>query len=183
MSIHLIIGPMFSGKTSELIRLKNRSFFAGEKCVLIKYSGDVRYNKSNTDKLLYTHDGKGYEAFETNDLSELKYEHFINKYTHFFIDEIQFYNNPEIIEEMANIGKHFVLSGLQGDFNKNIFNVISYLIPKCEKITHLTAIDINTKKDAAFTYRLCNNKEVKLIGGSGEYQAVTRETYNNNLNI
>jgi len=42
--IHLILGPMFSGKTTELLRQLKRHSIAQHKCLLIKYAGDTRYS-------------------------------------------------------------------------------------------------------------------------------------------
>ena len=52
-SIDLVIGPMFSGKTTELIRRVRRNVAASKKCLLVKYKGDNRYTE---DPMLSTHD-------------------------------------------------------------------------------------------------------------------------------
>ena len=54
MSINLICGPMYSGKTSELCRRYNRYKLAGKKCILVKYQKDDRYNKNK----ISTHDNE-----------------------------------------------------------------------------------------------------------------------------
>ena len=50
--IHLIIGPMYAGKTTELLRLKKRAEIAGQKCLAIKFYKDLRYDEDR----LSTHD-------------------------------------------------------------------------------------------------------------------------------
>ena len=56
--LNLICGPMFSGKTTELIRRYTRYELAGKKCILIKYSKDTRYDNNN----IVTHDNNSYNA-------------------------------------------------------------------------------------------------------------------------
>jgi thymidine kinase len=53
--IQLIIGPMFSGKTTELIRRMKRYETANQKCMIIKYENDTRYDEDNQNTI-YTHD-------------------------------------------------------------------------------------------------------------------------------
>jgi thymidine kinase len=61
MSITLIIGPMFSGKTSELIRLVERKRIAGKKCLIIKNLRDDRYDRTTDDVChVTTHDSYVY---------------------------------------------------------------------------------------------------------------------------
>ena len=62
----------------------------------------------------------------------LKNNHYqtIKYIKYFYIDEIQFYKDADIVCEMlANMGKHVVVSGLQGDYNRQIFPNISKLFP------------------------------------------------------
>lgn len=179
MSIHLILGPMFAGKTSELLRLKTRSDLSGFKTLLVKYKGDTRYDIHENDKNLYTHNKNFSEAYISFSLNELLSDE-MNIYDCFFIDEIQFYKDADVVvNKLADNGKHVIVSGLQGDYNRNIFPIISKLIPLSDKITHLTAIDTITKTDASFTLRMVNDSKFEIIGGSELYMAVSRQTYNN----
>lgn len=182
-NIHLIFGPMFSGKTTELLRLYNRSKIAGQNCILIKYDKDTRYDVSN----IITHNGMKTDAnidkiFNLHNLSDMTtnpiYINEWNNATHIFIDEIQFYPNAaQICDEWANKGKHIILSGLNGDFKREPFEQISLLIPKCEKITHLNAICAKTGNDASYSKRITTDETVEVIGGGDVYMPVDRQTY------
>ena len=50
--IEIIMGPMFAGKSTELLRRMKRHEIAGSKCLRIKYAGDTRYS----DDSIATHD-------------------------------------------------------------------------------------------------------------------------------
>ena len=50
--IEIIMGPMFAGKSTELLRRMKRHEIAGNRCLRIKYAGDTRYS----DDSIATHD-------------------------------------------------------------------------------------------------------------------------------
>ena len=177
-NIHLIIGPMFSGKTTELLRIYNRYRIANKKCILIKYKNDNRY--SNDHKVV-THNNKWHDAqFSCTNLSEIfKNTHIINADV-ICIDEIQFFQDADVICDMwANNGKFVIVSGLNSDYNREPFDVISKLIPKIENITYLTAICKQSGNNAHFTNRITMDKDKLLIGGEETYNAVCRKKYFN----
>ncbi len=173
-SIHLIIGPMYAGKTTELIRLKNRAEIAGKKCLVIKYQNDTRYDVSK----LSTHNLIMIEAISSINNSLKQTMHNIvnlQEYDCVFIDEIQFYKDgANVCDELADAGYEVIVSGLQGDFERKRFECIADLIPHAEKITHLTAIDSTTGEEAAFTARITNEIEQECIGSNEMYLAVDR---------
>jgi thymidine kinase len=182
-SIHLIFGPMFSGKTTELLRQLTRKKIAGQDNILIKYSGDNRFDDTNIvthDKIMFesTRVSKGHCLRET--VGDLLEQQVIG--TNVFIDEIQFFNDgAEICDSLANNGYNVFACGLQGDYNRKIFPTIAKLIPLCDKITHLTSIDKKSGKECTNTKRICDSNELELIGGNDLYQAVDRYNYYNNL--
>lgn len=169
MSINLICGPMYSGKTSELCRRYKRYKLAGKKCILVKYQKDDRYNK----KKISTHDNNNYEAISCILLNNI--ENIIKEYEVICIDEIQFYKDAMIYcDKWANNGKIIEVCGLNGDFRREPFEQISLLIPKVENITFLTAIDEKNGIEASFTKRITNSQETELIGGKETYIASSR---------
>ena len=72
-----------------------------------------------------------------------------------------------------------VVSGLNGDYNREPFEIISKLIPKVENITFLNAVCKESGKEAHFTKRKTQNKNKLLIGGEETYDAVCRKNYFN----
>ena len=173
-SLHLILGPMFSGKTSYLMTMYRRYQLAGMNVLLIKYKGDCRY--SNTEHLLITHDQQSLTAYSLSKLGHLDIS--LDTYDVILIDEIQFYPDATFYcDKWANQGKVVIVSGLSGDYQRKPFKVISELIPKVDNITHVKAICLKSGRDAPFTMRTVDTKKKKLIGGQESYMAVHRSCF------
>lgn len=167
--INLIIGPMYSGKTSELIRRYKRYKIANKKCILVKFQEDNRYDLNK----VITHDKIGFDAIKTSKLQDI--QNLILAYDVICIDEVQFYpDSSNMCNMWANNGKIIEACGLNGDYNRKPFSQISNLIPLVDSLIHLTAIDKKNGLDAPFTIRLTNSNEQKLIGGSEIYEVVSR---------
>jgi thymidine kinase len=178
--IELIIGPMFSGKTSELIRRIHRCHFAEQKFICIKYMSDKRYSES----LISTHPTKINElknsqvkAIPTTNLFDVTN---LDKYDVIGIDEGQFFSDiVEFAEKMADSGKRVIISALDGTFERKPFGKINELIPKCDTVDKLQAICMTKgcRNDAPFTKRIIDSDEVNIIGGSDIYMSVCRKCY------
>ncbi|ABI99059.1 thymidine kinase [Deerpox virus W-1170-84] len=172
-TIQLILGPMFSGKSTELIRLLRRYQLAKYKCNIIKYSKDDRYGN---DEFLYTHDKLSIPAISSKTLNEA-YSHIIDVDV-IGIDEGQFF--PDIVnfsESMANIGKIVIIAALDGTYKRSPFNDILQLIPLSEKVIKLNAVCMNCCGEASFSKRISDEKEIEIIGGSEKYKSVCRKCY------
>ena len=85
-SVDMIIGPMCSGKTTELLRRVRRNLAASKKCILIKYKGDIRYGQ---DAVMSTHDKVNMTAKSAELLAEV--ENAAWHYDVIAIDEGQFF--------------------------------------------------------------------------------------------
>lgn len=169
MSLHLFLGPMFSGKTSSLLSRLERYKLGGKNCIVIKYSGDIRYDKEN----ICSHSQMKHTAISSNLLE--KVENRVIEYDVIMIDEIQFFKDASIYcHKWANKGIRVECYGLNGDFEQKPFEQISLLIPQCDNLTHLSAIDKKNGLDAPFTIRTINDKTQEIIGGEDIYQAVSR---------
>lgn len=170
--LNLIIGPMYSGKTSELLSRYLRYEIAGKKCLLIKFKNDDRYDK---DKIV-THNLFKQDALSCSELKS--FDNIVKDYDIILIDEIQFYPDANIFcNKWANEGKIVEASGLNGDYQRKPFNQISLLIPLCDNIKHLVAVDKVDGNDAPFTCRLSNDNRQTLIGGKDIYEAMNRENF------
>lgn len=170
--ITLIIGPMFSDKTSTLFKYYDKFTLMGYKTLIIKYSKDNRFGSN--EKLLITHDGKSRPAVSAESLQDFKqYE----DYNALFIDEVQFMNIDfdQLIE--FSRGKKLFMAGLSGDFMRKPFDNISNLIPLASKIIPERALCLRNGKKAAFTKRLGNDKERIVIGDKDIYEPVDLENY------
>ncbi|ALA62434.1 thymidine kinase [Turkeypox virus] len=173
-SIHLILGPMFSGKTTELIRRMKRFNISNLRCVIIKHSSDNRY--TDNEYIVYTHDNINISAVSTDMLMPLIQK--IKNVDVIGIDEGQFFCDiSEFCELMANNGKIIVVAALNGDFKRELFGNIFKLLPIAESISMLTAVCMKCYKDASFSKRVTDDTRVKLIGGKETYMAVCRTCF------
>jgi thymidine kinase len=170
--LNIILGPMFSGKSTMLLNRYRRYKIAGKKCLLVKYAKDNRYS----DKEFVTHDNIRYEAISCNELNELK--DIIEEYEVICIDEIQFYiDGAHYADLWANNGKIVETCGLNGDYLREPFKQISLIIPRVDNITFITAVCQETGDDAVFTKRLTKEDTQELIGSTENYKAVSRKIY------
>lgn len=175
--IQLILGPMFSGKSTELIRRISRYTISEKKCVIIKYSKDNRY--SNHDDKLYTHNKEIHEAISTHSLTNGLSIQIKEEYDVIGIDEGQFFTDLDVFcEEMCNHGKIVIIAALSGTFQRKSWKSVSNIIPLANEISHLTSICHKCKKDgASFTYRISQEEEITVIGGIEKYWAVCNKCY------
>lgn len=168
--INLIMGPMYSGKTSTLLNRYRRYILGGKTCILIKYEGDNRYEED----MVVTHDKIKYDAIKCMYLCDV--DNIVQQYDVICIDEIQFYKDAYIFcDKWANNGKIVEVCGLNGTFDRKPFDMISKLIPLCEDITYQTAICKKNGNNAVYSKRQSNNDSEVLIGNM--YDAVDRKTY------
>lgn len=171
-SLNLILGPMYSGKTSMLISRYDRHIIAGRKCIMIKYINDTRYD----DKKVVTHNGIKVEAILCDELANIDKK--VKNYDVVCIDEIQFYKDAYIFcDKWANMGIIIEVAGLNGTFERKPFDIISRLIPLANSIENITAICRETGKNANYSKRKTDDKQVELIGGIDTYCAADRLTF------
>jgi thymidine kinase len=176
-SLNLIIGPMYSGKTSTLITRYNRHTIAKRKCIMIKYKNDTRYD----DTMIVTHDGIKVKAIPCYELASV--DSIVQNYDVVCIDEVQFYKDASVFcDKWANQGLIVEACGLNGTFERKPFDVVSMLIPKCNNLIYLTAICRTTGLDANYSRRNTSDTEEELIGGSDIYSAANRITFYKNKN-
>ncbi|XP_065115308.1 thymidine kinase, cytosolic [Paramisgurnus dabryanus] len=170
--IQVIFGPMFSGKSTELMRRVRRFQVAQYSCLLIKYAKDTRYSDSG----MATHDMSTMEAVPANRLSDVRT--LALQACVIGIDEGQFFSDTvEFCEEMANMGKTIIVAALDGTFQRKPFGNILNLVPLAESVVKLNAVCMECYKEAAYTKRLGAEKEVEVIGGADKYHAVCRQCY------
>ncbi|XP_056405883.1 thymidine kinase, cytosolic [Hyla sarda] len=170
--IQVIFGPMFSGKSTELMRRVRRFQIAQYKCLVIKYAKDTRYSKEQ----LATHDRHTMSAVSACNLSDLCTEAL--NYSVIGIDEGQFFPDVvEFCEDMANKGKTVIVAALDGTFQRKAFGDILNLVPLAESVVKLNAVCMECYREASYTKRLGAEKEVEVIGGADKYHSVCRPCY------
>lgn len=167
--LEIILGPMFSGKTTELIRRTNRAKSVGKKVLCVNSQKDTRCAKE-----VQTHDATRLSALKVTDLSDIL--EYIEEYDIITIDEFQFFNNPiPIVENLLDQGKMVIISGLDGDFRQKRFGDILELVPQADRVDKLHALCYRCGGDAPFTKRIISDSVQELIGASESYKACCRK--------
>ena len=180
--LEVITGPMFAGKTTELIKRIERQIFAKRKAALFKPSIDNRYSESE----VVAHNGLRYDAFVIpTDEGGVKTIEEITKRERFEVigvDEVQFFPMSIVgmLDELADSGVYVIASGLNLDFKGDPFPVTRELLVRADNIVYLTAICTVCGAPATRTQRLINgkpaprNSPVILVGGRESYEARCR---------
>ena len=163
--ITLILGPMFSGKSSYLLITEHKAMIANKKVVWFKHSIDTRYDEA----IIINHDKKQSKSKVIVTDKLLNNDEYIKNASIILIDEGQFFE--DILEFCKNNrDKQIFISALSGDFQKEMFKPIVDIIPFVDKIIHQTAICKLCGEDAPFTQRLTANKNQTVVGGIDDYE-------------
>ena len=177
-SLELIIGPMFSGKSTELIRQIRRRKTINKKVLVIKPAIDTRYNNKLT-----SHNFESENCVVLDNLKDIETDE-INKHDTIVIDEGQFFTDlkENVINWVDTQNKDVIIGGLDGDFERKPMGQILDLIPHADKYTKLRALCkiCNDGTDAIFSKRKINVSNNILIGGEESYIPVCRKHYFNN---
>jgi len=176
--LEIIIGPMFSGKTSKLLDLYKQYKFCNLNVAVINHSEDTRYDNT----LLSSHDKVMIPCIQTTKLNNLTDNDEIYDSDVILINEGQFFEDLYgFVSDMLKFNKKIYVSGLDGDFERKKFGQILDLIPLCDKVTKMTSLCSLCKNGTPglFSMRLTKEKEQMLIG-STNYIPVCRVCYEEN---
>ena len=170
--LELIVGPMFSGKSEELIRRVTRAFIAKQEVQVFKPSLDTRYGAAS----VASHNGRTLEAVSVKDASEMRVR--LEPQTQVVaIDEGQFLGDElvSLALELADGGKRVLIAGLDLDFRAEPFGPMPQLLARAESVTKLTAI-CTCGSAATRTQRLIGghpahfDDPVILVGAAESYE-------------
>lgn len=180
--LEVICGPMFSGKSEELIRRLRRAKIAKQRVAIFKHALDnSRYKPGQ----LVSHDGNTIEAYATDSPKEIAQLSQVDKIHVVGIDEIQFFGNDiiPVIVHLVDTGKRVIVAGLDLDFRSLPFGPIPTLLAVADTITKLQAICTTCSKEANLTQRLVNGRPAKfddpvvMVGAQEAYDARCRSCY------
>lgn len=178
--IEVICGPMFAGKTEELIRRIKRLEYAKKNVLVFKPTIDNRYSNSK----IVSHD-KSEKASINVSFPEEILKH-LKKDTHcVVIDEAQFFTSKivSVVQSLADTGLRVIVAGLDTDFKGEPFGPMPELLAVAEKIDKLTAICVISGEPATRTQRLIDGKPanyndpVVLVAGAESYEPRSRKTH------
>lgn len=171
MSLEIVLGPMFAGKTSYALSLVRKYTAQGLRVLVLKPTIDTRFINLNE---LTTHDGDSIPCYTTDTLNGITAE-FLEPFSVVIVDEAQFFQGLVAFAEFTvdTLHKDVYFIGLSGDSNRRAFGELLNTIPLANKITQLSSL-CACGKPAFFTRR----KQVGLgqvaIGGVELYHPQCR---------
>lgn len=178
--IEIVTGPMFAGKSEELIRRIKRLEYAKKKVLVFRPRIDNRYSldevvshSNNRRKSIVIDAAKNILPFISEDTYAV------------VIDEIQFLDHELIplSEHLANIGIRVILGGLDSDFRGEPFPVTAEMMARAEFVTKLTAICVRCGSPATKTQRIVNGKPahyldpIVVVGAAEAYEPRCRHCH------
>lgn len=178
--IEVVCGPMYSGKSEELIRRIRRAKIAKQKVQVFKPEIDNRYSKDD----VVSHCGEKEEAIPVKSSSDIL--RLLDEDTDVVaIDEVQFFDMGvvEVANYIANKNKRVICAGLDMDFRGVPFGPIADLMAIAEFVDKIQAICMVCGNPATRTQRLINGKPARygdpivLIGAQESYEARCRECH------
>src|SRR6056297_186318 len=178
--LEVITGPMYCGKSEELIRRLRRVKIAKQKVKVFKPVLDNRYSKKD----VVSHSGNSIEAVPVDHPEEIL-ERIDDTVDVVGIDEAQFFHEDliEICEKLADQGIRVILAGLDRDFRNEPFGPMPDLMARAEYVDKLHAICIQCGEPASRTQRLIDGEPaayddpVVLIGAQEVYEARCRSCH------
>ncbi|XP_073058748.1 thymidine kinase a-like isoform X2 [Primulina eburnea] len=176
--IHVIVGPMFAGKTTTLLKRMKSESSKGRNVAIIKSNTDTRYELDS----IVTHDGEKLPCLPLAVLSSLREKLGAEAYEKLEvigIDEAQFFEDLHDFCSKAadHDGKTVIVAGLDGDYLRRSFGQVLDIIPIADSVTKLTARCEVCGNRALFTLRKTDETKTKLIAGAEVYMPVCRNHY------
>jgi thymidine kinase len=170
--VEIIVGPMFSGKSDELIRRVTRCLIARQSVQVFKPSLDDRYAAT----AIASHDGRTLEAAAVADVADLR-SRVLQGIRVVAIDEAQFFDDGivELVRDLADGGTRVILAALDTDFRARPFGPVPALLAEAERVEKLTAI-CRCGRAATRTQRLIAGRPaheddpVILVGAAEAYE-------------
>lgn len=178
--IEVICGPMFAGKTEELIRRVTRMEYAHKNFLVFKPSIDNRYS---TDEVV-SHSKYKKKAINIKEAKEIL-PYITDDIQAIVVDEVQFFDESmiSVLTNLANKRLRVICAGLDLDFKGKPFGIIPSLLAIAERITKLTAICMCCGEEATRTQRIIDGHEaydddpVVLVGAKESYEARCRRCH------
>ena len=177
--LKIIIGPMYAGKSTELIRHIRQYKFLKKNVISINHKINKRYG---SDKII-THDKEEVnDCINLEKLSDLLLiSDVFERSDVIIIDELQFFKDAfkTVVDFVEKYNKIVICAGLLGDYKRRLFGDIYKLLPYADDIKHIKALCSISKDgtEAPFTKRIINNKEQNLVGSNEAYISVSRKHF------
>ena len=184
MSLELLIGPMFAGKSSAIQSIVKRHKSMGWPVFVITNSMDTRYS---SEPAIVNHDKQILPAIASEKLMPLINHPEYGRSKLVIIEEAQFFADlvPFVMRVVDTDKKHAVVVGLDGDAERRPFGKVLDLIPLCDRVTKLTSFCklCNDATPALFTFAHATESEasaaagVPCVGADERYTPMCRKHY------
>ena len=170
-TLETIVGAMFAGKTSELLKRILWAEHQGKKILVIKPKLDNRYSEG----LISTHNNLSHSCFPMENWEEIKLKFVINNknYDVLFLDEVQFMDAKEtidVVDEFLNDGIDIVCSGLDQDSRGKPWETSSFLMGLADKVTKIYGFCNVCGLEATKTYRKIEGGSRTQVGSANIYE-------------
>jgi thymidine kinase len=172
--LELIVGPMFSGKSEELIRRLKRARIARQRVAVFKPDIDLRYHRT----AIASHSAQTHDAETIANVERLResLSDRLGEVDVVGIDEAQFLDESilPLALELVHLGKRVLIAGLDTTFTNEPFGPIPNLMAVADEVTKLSAICMVCGAPAIHTQRLGQSQELVVVGAAGLYEARCR---------
>ncbi len=177
--LEVVCGPMFSGKSEELIRRLRRAEIAGQRALIVKPRIDDRYDIGH----VVSHAGAKMRAVAVGRPEEI--DGLADGYDAVGIDEVQFFAPTivDVIERLIARGTRVVVAGLDQDFRGLPFGSLPELLCRAELVDKLQAVCHRCGGPATMTQRLVGglparaDGETIVVGALDSYEARCRSCH------
>lgn len=172
--IEVITGPMFSGKSEELIRRLRRAAIARMRLQVFKPALDTRYAPDE----IVSHSQWRIPSTVVEGSEEILRR--LDPRTEVAgIDEAQFFDAglPRLCSHLADLGKRVIVAGLDMDFRGVPFGPMPELMAIAEQVQKITAICARCGAAASYTQRLVESEERVVVGAKDVYEARCRRCH------
>jgi thymidine kinase len=180
--LEVIAGPMYCGKTEELIRQVKRATIAKKRVQVFKHAIDTRYGN---DRKVFSHAGLSFQSELVKSANEIIKN--VRPDTEFVaIDEAQWFGKSliPVVMKLVSEGIHVIVSGLAMTYDRRPFIPIPTLMALADKVTKLSAICVLCGAEAVFHKRITDGKKIdpmtadpKLVGRTDAYEARCRNCF------
>lgn len=180
MSLQLILGPMFAGKSSELLGTIRKYEAVGWPVLVFTHTFDTRYTESPA---IVSHDRDHHPAYATSFLEDVfTYDNPVYVQAKLIIiEEAQFFKGlkQNVLRAVEEDKKDIICVGLDGDAQRQPFGEILDLIPYCDSVVkkHAFCRRCQIPTPALFTYRVVQEETQVLVGGAEKYEPLCRKHY------
>lgn len=184
--LEIVCGPMFSGKTEELIRRIRRVEYARMRAIVFKPKIDDRYSYNQ----VVSHSEQKIESVPVENVAHIR--SYLGAVTQSFhvigLDEVHFFDESvvELCEDLVSQGVRVIAAGLCEDYLAQPFGSMPHLLTHADMVTKLMAVCMRCGQPASKSQRISRSKikpsdDQLLVGASLHYEARCRTCFKKNI--